>query len=139
LIADGFHKAGLSIHLAWRISLIIPAVICFGVGLLDWLATDDCPQGSWSQRRIPTSDEVKSEGEKNIEVHEANKTVKDDAVSVTESEKARTKPGLKPFFLALLNPNVLILVLQYACCFGVELAVDAALTIFFFHREKFSS
>jgi NNP family nitrate/nitrite transporter-like MFS transporter len=138
LICDGFHKAGIAKNVAWRISLIIPAVICFGVGLLDWLVTDDCPQGDWSKRGTRQTSDVKSDGEKKIEIHDANKGVKDDAVSVTDSVSKPSKPGFKPFFLAILNPNVLILVLQYACCFGVELAVDAALTIFFFHRKNFN-
>jgi NNP family nitrate/nitrite transporter-like MFS transporter len=134
LVADGFHSAGLSNHVAWRVSLVIPAVLCFGVGLLDWLVTDDCPQGDWSQRAV-----IKQASE--VEVHDANKVAKGDAASVTESEKGAStpsKPGIKPFFMALSNPNVVILVLQYACCFGVELAVDAALTIFFFHRKNFN-
>jgi NNP family nitrate/nitrite transporter-like MFS transporter len=47
------------------------------------------------------------------------------------------RPSVKVYLATLVNPNVLILVLQYACCFGVELAVDGALTYFFYSRKNF--
>lgn len=140
VIAAGFINAGLSPHQSWRVTLVIPAVLCFVVGLLDYFVTDDCPQGDWSQRGGSPKEVHKADVEKNVEVHDASKVAKDDAVSITESEKnlsTPTRPSVKVYLATLVNPNVIILVIQYACCFGVELAVDGALTNFFFARKSF--
>ncbi|RIA86187.1 nitrate transporter [Glomus cerebriforme] len=149
LIADGFVHAGLSPNLSWRVSLVIPAFLCFIVGLSNYFFADDCPQGDWSKRGLPIerTPEIhiasNEKNDKNIEVHDANKVVKDDAVSITDSEKnvtvpTSTRPDLKTFLTALKNPNVLILMIMYSCCFGVELAVDGALTLFFFNHKSFN-
>ncbi|CAH1791326.1 unnamed protein product [Owenia fusiformis] len=36
---------------AWKITLIIPAIICLISAVLLWLFTDDCPQGRWRSRK----------------------------------------------------------------------------------------
>ncbi|CAG8566883.1 6829_t:CDS:2 [Funneliformis mosseae] len=125
LIFEGFNQsAGLSESLSWRVTLIVPAVLCFIVGLCDFLFTDDCPKGDWLHPTVP------------LEVHKASAEKKDDVTTIEDSEKqvhrdTPPRPGAKQFFMALKNPNVIILMFMYACAFGVELAVDNVLAVFF--------
>ncbi|CAB4397614.1 unnamed protein product [Rhizophagus irregularis] len=141
LIAAGFHSAGLSSSLSWRVSLVIPAVLCFTVGLCDYFFTDDCPQGDWLKRDLSPKQTAEihiANNEKKPNTDDANKVVTD-----TDSERnvpAPTVPkrDLKTFLLALKDPNVILLMIMYSCCFGVELAVDGALTLFFYDHKKFN-
>jgi NNP family nitrate/nitrite transporter-like MFS transporter len=145
LIAAGFVSAGLSPSLSWRVSLVIPAVLCFTVGLCDYFFTDDCPQGDWLKRGLPSKPtaevHVATHDEKKTEVNDSDKA--DKVVTDTDSERNVPAPDtpkrdLKTFLLALKDPNVLLLMIMYACCFGVELAVDGALTLFFYKQKHFN-
>ncbi|GBC03702.1 hypothetical protein RclHR1_05270011 [Rhizophagus clarus] len=142
LIAAGFNSAGLSPSLSWRVSLAIPAFLCFTIGLCDYFFTDDCPQGDWSKRGLPPTEIHMARDEKKIVVNDGNKVVSDTA-SITDSEKnipapTTQKRDLKTFLLALKDPNVPLLMIMYACSFGVELAVDGALTLFFYKQKNFN-
>ncbi|CAI2163006.1 14538_t:CDS:2 [Funneliformis geosporum] len=127
LIFDAFFvTAGISESLSWRVTLIFPALLCFVIGLCDFLFTVDCPQGDWLHPTTETASEV----------HKATSDKKDDIRSIDETEKqahhqAPPRPGMKQFLLALKDPNVIILMFMYACSFGVELAVDNVLAVFF--------
>lgn len=47
---------------------------------------------------------------------------------------AQKLPVWRIMGMAITNYNVPLLMLQYACCFGVELAVDSAISHYFIHR-----
>jgi len=51
---------------------------------------------------------------------------------VIEVTKATTMDAIKSFFWSLKDINVIILCIQYACSFGVELALDNIIGMFFF-------
>ncbi|CAG8437607.1 7148_t:CDS:2 [Diversispora eburnea] len=132
VVFDGFKHHFGSADTAWRVTLVIPAIIIFIVGLCDLLFTDDCPQGKWEQR----NDYSQNNGNLPVkEVHDATEK-KSEVINDVDSEKnikvvPHVKPGLEAYIRALLNPNVIILVFMYACSFGVELAVDNAIGSFY--------
>ena len=100
---------GLSEDNSWRAALCVPAAMFVLTALPVLLFTDDCPEGKWSERKTISS--AKS-GAKNAQGPASN------AGS------------------ALWNVNTVTLVIHYACCFGVELAVNNMLGLFFYNEFK---
>jgi len=141
LIAAGFNSAGLSPSLSWRVSLVIPAVLCFTVGLCNYFFADDCPQGDWLKRNLPPKQpaevHIATNNEKKPEENDTNKAATDQDSEMNVPPPTLPKRDLKTFLLALKDPNVSLLMIMYACCFGVELAVDGALTLFFYNQKNF--
>jgi NNP family nitrate/nitrite transporter-like MFS transporter len=143
LVFGGLLNQGLSNHDAWRVAMVIPACICIIVGISCLLFVDDCPQGQWRDHKPPTPvEETNVIAEKEVQTI----TVSDDSKpeptkAIIEEEKqidnqvnkkgVETKSIMKKFLLALKNHNVIILMMMYACAFGVELAVDNVIGIFF--------
>ncbi|CAG8767973.1 4278_t:CDS:2, partial [Rhizophagus irregularis] len=79
-----------------RVSLIIPAFLCFTVGLCDYFFTDDCPQGDWLKRGLPPNKLPKK-----TDTDDANKIVTD-----TDSEMnvlVPTDAGLIASLFGLMN------------------------------------
>jgi len=134
LIMSGFVDQGLSAHEAWRLTLIIPACMAILVGISILLLTDDCPQGNWKNRGKLV------EEEKIVEVHDAGDVDKEKKSNTIEpaNESITTTsqpiPKLKAFLIAISNPNVWVLMIMYACTFGVEIAVDNVLADFLFNH-----
>ncbi|CAG8537778.1 7479_t:CDS:1 [Acaulospora morrowiae] len=121
LLFDGV-ATNLEDHVAWRVTMVIPAAIIFFIAILNLLITDDCPQGKWEQHEKPV--EVHEVDEKKSAVYNGNQ-------SDADNRQVSPKPGLGAYLRAIKNPNVLVLIAMYACCFGVELAVDNAIATFF--------
>jgi len=149
----------LPVHLAWRVAFVIPAAMCILVGLLDYFITDDCPQGDWLELRkknnaaahskstdpiVPVINEtfnVPSDTEKVAEKQKDLDTVAPDAADVSsQSQTSETTKKtfassffevLKDFIIVFKDPTVSILMIQYFCTFGLELAVDNVIGTFF--------
>ncbi|KAL3892010.1 hypothetical protein ACJMK2_004250 [Sinanodonta woodiana] len=142
---------GADDYLAWKIALVIPAAFCLGIGILIIWTSDDCPQGHWSQRKLP---------EVNIEVavvssagHTADKK---DAVEDTKGDrkpeqmitcvenhpaaKGGAERGVRRNVCVAENYwmffTVLVLSVHYGLSFGVELAVDTVMNLYFLYRFK---
>jgi len=135
LLYDAILSSGLSEHASWRVAMVVPAGLCFVVGLACLLFSDDCPQGDWSKRKQQI-EIYNANDEKNVEIHNANKAnnFKDDTESITSEKNQKvhnTKPTIGMFFKAIKNPNVIILMFMYACSFGIELSVDNVIGYFF--------
>lgn len=139
LLFDAISSSGVSDHVAWRVTMVIPAGLCFVMGLTCLLFSDDCPQGDWSKRKQQTVEIHDATNEKNVEIHDAtkaNKIIKDDDNDSIASEKNQkvhspSRPTIGMFYKALKNPNVIILMFMYACSFGIELSVDNVIGYFF--------
>jgi NNP family nitrate/nitrite transporter-like MFS transporter len=98
-----FKAFGCSDDLAWRLSLVVPAVFFVIVGVLMLKFSDDCPEGKWADR-----------------------------VEVARGGVESTKMDV--FKKAVLNRNTIILVWAYACCFGIELFVNNAASLFLYEQ-----
>ncbi|KAJ1552799.1 High-affinity nitrate transporter 2.1 [Cladochytrium tenue] len=120
-----FSAAGVSAHNAWRATLAIPAFFCITVGMLCLSFGDDKPiKGHGTDQEQPAT---------NAHAVDKDSTVvenKPDTASVSSTESTGHKGhsvGVLGFLRLAINPSVLILMLMYACSFGVELCVDSKL------------
>ncbi|KAF9177613.1 High-affinity nitrate transporter 2.1 [Haplosporangium sp. Z 767] len=135
---------GLPPHQAWRVTFVVPACLCILMAAADYFLADDCPGDEWKNR------------ESGLEYHDVEKrglprTASDcDSIQTGESGNKKSTsrketssstvtapdPDKQPSAVAdllsqLKNPAVLILMIQYGCSFGVELAVDNMIGEFF--------
>lgn len=97
-----FKACGLSESMAWRMSLVVPAVVWVIVGFLILMVADDCPVGKW--RNLPKTE-----------------------------VKYSVWTGIKG---ALKEPFTYILIVSYACGFGVELHVNKSIAAYFEAKWK---
>ncbi|GAB5592030.1 hypothetical protein Unana1_06930 [Umbelopsis nana] len=131
---------------AWKVVYVIPAGLCIMVSLIDLFFTDDCPEGKWHsggsqgqgtsiQDHIETP--VKNDEEKLPHVSELEIVEHDNedysSISSINSHKGIVT-SLVVFINTLCRPAVLILLVQYACCFGLELSVDNIIAALFHSR-----
>ncbi|CAG8657047.1 2949_t:CDS:1, partial [Paraglomus occultum] len=134
VIMSGITDRGVSPHDAWRLTLVVPAGMAIVVGIAILLFTDDCPQGKWKNRGKLV------EEEKIVDVHNAgdvNKEKKSVAIEpANESTTTASQPisKTKAFLTAASDFNVWVLIVMYACTFGVEIAVDNVLADFLFNH-----
>ncbi|KAL1917680.1 uncharacterized protein VTP21DRAFT_4073 [Calcarisporiella thermophila] len=155
LVFQFFKLMGLADNLTWRVTLILPAVLCVAVGMLILFCSDDWPGGHWRLKRQGSTPET--------EVHVAE--VKTECSELTtDGDKTTVSPGTEPItnpalednpppiekksFLSitggvllsivthLLNPNVVLLICVYACNLGLELAVNNVIGGFFHEHYK---
>lgn len=116
------------------------------VSLIDLFFTDDCPQGKWhsggSQGQGPSIQDhietpAKNDEEKLPHVSELEIVEHDNedysSISSINSHKG-VVTSLVVFIKTLCRPAVLILLVQYACCFGLELSVDNIIAALFHSR-----
>lgn len=108
LVFDLFHSSdSISPDTAWRLSMAFPAFCLVLIGLVLRSAADDSPRG-WS--------------------HAA------DTTTGTDNAGGKEHSSIGLICQALSNPNAVILAIQYACCFGVELQVNSVLSLYFFQE-----
>jgi NNP family nitrate/nitrite transporter-like MFS transporter len=145
----------LPVHQAWRVAFVVPALICVIVGLLDYYIVDDCPTGDWLTSRnaaiaenarssVPVINEVVNV-QSDMEKNEKGKVVAAPGDQSSQASGSGPTPNnyedgfwqvMKNFIFVFRDPVVTILILQYACTFGLELAVDNIIGEFF--HEKFN-
>ncbi|CAG8477647.1 9927_t:CDS:2 [Ambispora leptoticha] len=150
VIFNLFCDFGLTPHQSWRVVLVVPVILLVTVGICNLLFADDCPQGDWSQHWVPNTEKVNNEKVNNEKVdnEKVNNEKREDSEKIiaekkqdnetsvdSDSEKQNVKPTSRPkpkdFLRALKNHNVIILMCMYSCSFGLELAVDNVIGLFF--------
>ncbi|KAF3037460.1 hypothetical protein E8E12_001769 [Didymella heteroderae] len=146
-------ERGLSSHVAWRVSFIVPFILITltATGLL--LLTDDTPTGSWADRgaivvkgthqanvvattggimdkpeatngSVSSSDEKKRQPQRDVE----SASTSDDGQILDEVQhEIVVKPTPKEALKVLLSPQTLMLCAGYFCSFGGELAINSVL------------
>jgi NNP family nitrate/nitrite transporter-like MFS transporter len=146
-VYDGIRRR-LSQAQTWRVVFIIPAGICILVAILDLAFGADTPQGDWLKRRIasteqpglPASEKERSRNVDEDDGSENNKNVaekerpivvvqpvKNDDEEEVIGDVVRDESPIMAIlnsFRVLADPPVVIMVVIYACSFGVELAID---------------
>ncbi|KAG0198182.1 High-affinity nitrate transporter 2.1 [Mortierella sp. GBA30] len=133
-------------HQAWRVTFVIPACLCILMAAADYFLGDDSPNGDWKKRNslledpnveqhgkpqlnfdLDSIDTGKSDNEKSISRKESlHNTIMQPASGLVEQPSV-----IKDLLQQLKNPAVLILMVQYGCSFGLELAVDNVIGEFF--------
>ncbi|KAL1922434.1 uncharacterized protein VTP21DRAFT_9973 [Calcarisporiella thermophila] len=155
LVFQLFKLMGLTDNLAWRVTLLVPAFICILVGIFVFLFSDDWPGGHWRLKREGPVQDTKrhvanvktdtsviiTDGEKTVVSSDTDSeasTSLEDAPPPIEKKGLLASMGsiLLSLVTHLLNPNVVLLMLVYACSFGLELAVDNVIGEFFHEHYK---
>lgn len=148
-IFDSLVARGLTPHVAWRVTFVVPGILIVSAAVLMILLCDDTPTGKWSEREqvisqashegaivnVPgaRSDSDSPTGsEKDIKVSD-NKHANEDA-QVGDShiiEEARgeviQKPTLKEIVKVCFSLQVLVCGACYFATFGGELAINSIL------------
>ncbi|WP_043765963.1 MFS transporter [Algiphilus aromaticivorans] len=108
LIFAAIVSLGVSEFVGWRLAMVVPGIILFGMGIAYYLLTQDAPDGDYRELREqglipPAKDERSSWGS---------------------------------FKVASKDYRVWALFVVYAACFGVELTINNVAAIYFF--DEFS-
>jgi NNP family nitrate/nitrite transporter-like MFS transporter len=94
----------------WRITLLFPALCMAVIGVCLYYFSDDCPQGNYRELR------------------------KNQAM---DADVSRPEEDMQLGLLTVIRkPVTWILLLQYACSFGVEIQVHNALSLFYYEDFK---
>ncbi|XP_045170235.1 uncharacterized protein LOC123532740 [Mercenaria mercenaria] len=161
---------GADEFLAWKIALVIPAVIVILFGILIIWTSDDCPQGKWSLRKLPEMDvfvvadakykgdscvdvddvqytvKAKEQGIDNMALEQDEKSINSISSTVDKSENIRyvkdspehyTENGCGKHWIwdrIWLVVAIAVLVIQYGLCFGVEIAVNTVMNLYFLYK-----
>ncbi|CAG8524643.1 6214_t:CDS:2, partial [Dentiscutata heterogama] len=120
LVFDIFNKF-LPVNTAWRVSMLVPAFLCIIGGLIAYFLGDDCPEGDWSRRNLYPNDGY---------VQFEDKDSKQPKIKQDMEMQIHRIPTVIHYLLVFINPNVVLMMVMYACCFGVEVAVDNVISIF---------
>ncbi|KAI8929258.1 major facilitator superfamily domain-containing protein [Entophlyctis helioformis] len=131
-----FTLMGLTPTLAWKVTLVLPFVVCVVVAVLILVyGVDSLPVGPREQLPAglagPSMAAVSQETIASDELEQRRHPPK--------AATARLTRTLGLFGRMLLNPAVLILMLHYALTFGVELAIDNIIGTYFLEHFKRSS
>jgi len=151
-------KQGLSSHVAWRVSFIVPFILITAVALGLLLLTDDTPTGKWADRGavvqatpdshhqsvVPTTgglddkpattssissgDEKKHTIPQNGDVESATGDVQ--VIDGYQHEVVQ-KPTLKEAMKVILSPQTAMLAFCYFNSFGAELAINSILGAYY--------
>ncbi|KAF9405160.1 High-affinity nitrate transporter 2.1 [Podila epigama] len=148
LIYDGIALR-LPPHQAWRVTFVVPACLCIIMAAADYFLGDDCPGRDWKNRNT-----VATPANYDVEKHGLHRTNSGDSESlqsidqscrkttataeeetpnkdVVEHAPAKNSSVIVDLLTQLKNPAVLILMFQYGCSFGLEIAVDNMIGEFF--------
>lgn len=149
------HKRGLTPHVAWRVSFIVPFILITAVAIAMLLLTDDTPTGKWSDREnaipaehhhtaivattgnltdraapgsISSVDDKEKKSPATEADMEANTAVGQsvDAIDAAHAEVI-VKPTGKEALQVLCSLQTLTLMATYVCSFGGELAINSIL------------
>ncbi|KAJ3159713.1 High-affinity nitrate transporter 2.1 [Geranomyces michiganensis] len=138
-IFSGFVSAGLTPHVAWRVSLLVPAAMCWSCALLCIVAAPRLPSpmlGNIASPRASTATvhsttiTVDSRGEvkepvddDNDDDDDNNKRDSNDRLHLKQTVVSKSAAYLR----GACSLPIVILMLQYACSFGVELSIDSVI------------
>ncbi|KAJ3042173.1 High-affinity nitrate transporter 2.1 [Rhizophlyctis rosea] len=134
-VYNGIKRAGLSTSDAWKVALCVPTALCFFAALIVFFFGTDKPEQTLpvaaadtetvSGDLLPT-DAHTSKLEKDEKDKSSATTLVDQHTTATlETVSPAPETKSRAILRSLATPTILILMLQYACSFGVELAVDS--------------
>ncbi|KAF2875159.1 major facilitator superfamily domain-containing protein [Massariosphaeria phaeospora] len=148
------HQSGLSAHVAWRVSFIVPFILitATAIGLL--LLTEDTPTGKWSERYAavptghahativtttggltdkPTDGSISSNDDKKTHANPTDIESGSGEVQIIDEVQHEViqKPSLKEGLKVLMSLQTLMLCSGYVCSFGGELAINSILGTYY--------
>ncbi|KAK6348794.1 hypothetical protein TWF730_009564 [Orbilia blumenaviensis] len=153
-IYDSFVRdRGLSSHVAWRVSYVVPGILIVAMALAILAFGEDTPNGPWKNRGIVNGVDTTGEGEgiivDAIEPPTATKVSRESSVSdekkgdievasdpqidavAVASHEVIQKPSLREAVPVVLSLETLNLCFGYFNSFGAELAINSILGAYY--------
>ncbi|KAI8589040.1 major facilitator superfamily domain-containing protein [Geranomyces variabilis] len=130
-IFSGFVAAGLTPHVAWRVSLLLPAAMCWSCALLCIFAAPHLPSpmlGSAASQRASTMtahSAIAVDSSPDATDGDFKEDSKHDPASAPLKQTTFSKSAA--YLRGVCSLPIVILMLQYACSFGVELSIDSVI------------
>jgi NNP family nitrate/nitrite transporter-like MFS transporter len=129
-ITSGGH---VSEDLGWRITIALPAVLMVIMGTVICFAVDSCPTGDF-QELMNTKRQVEQNGRAapaRISIS-GSSSVLPMTQPRNPSEQPKPMGMLQSFKVVLTDWNVLVMIAQYAACFGTELQLNNMGALYFY-------
>jgi NNP family nitrate/nitrite transporter-like MFS transporter len=150
------HKQGLTPHVAWRVSFVVPFILITVTGIGMLFLTEDTPTGSWADRGKPiaaashSSTIVSTTGglqdslaaptgsisfydDKNVVTNSADIESGTGEVRILDEVQHEViqKPSFKEAAKVAFSLQTLMLCCGYVCSFGGELAINSILGTYY--------
>ena len=116
-----FQQLGLSDDSSWRLAVVIPGVVLLVFPIFMYTLSDECPQGAWHKRIYNNAA---------AQPLIAEKTIAESGENAKMKVEVEAKQEQSPW----IDWRVWLLFAQYACCFGVELAINNSMTSYLFRN-----
>ncbi|KAH8587410.1 major facilitator superfamily domain-containing protein [Bisporella sp. PMI_857] len=130
------HNQGLTDHVAWRVSFVVPFIIITAIAMGLLFTAEDTPNGRWADRHrvidaiaiaTPPNGSIKGSAKDSTEKipidPEANR---DQATAqVVAAAEVIVAPTFKEALSVVFSLQTLALAAPYACSFGGELAINS--------------
>jgi NNP family nitrate/nitrite transporter-like MFS transporter len=152
-VYNSLVKDGLSPHVAWRVSFVVPGILIVFVAICLLLLCPDTPTGKWSERFAAAEDNLRRHSVVGVEVpgqlgdkpsttgdkehgseEEKPHGWKDNEAQATDQEMLDTargeviqKPSPAEVARVMFSPQTIVTAACYFCTFGAELAINSIL------------
>ncbi|GMG15589.1 unnamed protein product [Phytophthora fragariaefolia] len=128
-ITSGGH---VSDDLAWRITIALPAVLMIIMGTVIRFVVDSCPTGDFQELM-----NTKRQAEQNGRAAPARISISGSSsvlpmTQPSAGEQPKPMSMLQSFKIVLTDVNVLVMIAQYAACFGTELQLNNMGALYFY-------
>jgi NNP family nitrate/nitrite transporter-like MFS transporter len=155
------HQSGLTEHVAWRVSFIVPFILITATAIAMLLLTEDTPTGKWSERGqvaqathtetivgttggvgdMPTTTDgsISSDVEKKRTTNQVDIESGAGEVQIIDEVQHEVvqKPSLKEAWKVICSMQTLVLCSGYICSFGGELAINSILGTYYLKNFKY--
>lgn len=148
------HRRGLTSHVAWRVSFIVPFILITGVAIAMLLFAEDTPTGKWADRgnvaapadstivaapgnlagKPSAAGSFSSNDEKKVapvsehpDVETRAGVVQDIQILDEVQHEVVVKPSFKVIIEVACSLQSIMLMSSYVCSFGGELAINSIL------------
>jgi NNP family nitrate/nitrite transporter-like MFS transporter len=141
------HQQGLSSHVAWRVSFIVPFILITSTAIAMLLLTEDTPTGKWADRnkvvasphvvdttgnlaeKPAPAGSISSNDDKKTPVGQPDVETATGEVQVIDEFRHEVvqKPSVKEILKVLCSIQTITLMSAYVCSFGGELAINSIL------------
>lgn len=154
------HKSGLTPHVAWRVSFIVPFILITATAIAMLLLTEDTPTGKWSDREkavpvghtnatiVPTTGDLtdkptttgsfSSNDDKKTPIVPADVESATGEVQIIDEvqHEVIVSPSGKEILKILCSIQTITLCAAYVCSFGGELAINSILGSYYLKNFK---
>ncbi|KAF2112730.1 nitrate transporter-like protein [Lophiotrema nucula] len=154
------HERGLTPHVAWRVTFIVPFILITATALGLLLLTDDTPTGKWSERALAVTHgtdgtivpatghlddkpagtgSVSSDDDKkrHASSNDVEAAVGETQIADEIQHEVVQKPTFKEASKVIFSLQSLVLCSGYICSFGGELAINSILGAYYLKNFKY--